>query len=180
MFHVALFALQSYYSITTMSASRQENPATDSSEMVLPQELVSLALGLLQASQTADLPTVQSLLDKGAPAWYQDEPLGWSCLHYAAERRDYDIMKALLGGGAVWNAVDKWGRTAGEISLSLGDQEGWEMIRNEGIRSGQCALADYLLRGIPTERKNTTDQHRNATSHHEGIRRRGYDNDITS
>jgi protein arginine N-methyltransferase 2 len=45
-------------------------------------------------------------------------------------------MQALLKGGAVWNAVDKWGRTAGEISLSLGDREGWEIIRNEGIRSG--------------------------------------------
>jgi protein arginine N-methyltransferase 2 len=44
----------------------------------------------------------------------------------------------LLQGGAVWNAVDKGGRTAGEICLSLGDREGWEMIRNEGVRSGTC------------------------------------------
>lgn len=109
---------------------------TDTSDTGLPTELVSLALGLLQASKSADLETIQTLLDKGAPAWYQDQELGWSCLHYAAERREHEIMRVLLGGGAVWNAVDKWGRTAGEISLSLGDQEGWEMIRNEGIRSG--------------------------------------------
>ena len=120
-----------------MSTSQSENPVAGSSAVELPQELVSLALSLLQASQTADLSTIQTLLDKGAPAWYQDEPLGWSCLHYAAERREHEIMKALLGGGAVWNAVDKWGRTAGEISLSLGDQDGWEMLRNEGIRSGK-------------------------------------------
>lgn len=119
-----------------MSTSQGNEPETIANNAQLPEELISLALGLLQASQTADLATIQTLLDKGAPAWYQDEPLGWSCLHYATERREYDIMKALLGGGAVWNAVDKWGRTAGEISLSLGDQEGWEMIRNEGIRSG--------------------------------------------
>jgi protein arginine N-methyltransferase 2 len=93
-------------------------------------------LGLLQASKTADLETIKTILDKGAPAWYQDTELGWSCLHYAAERREPEIMQALLKGGAVWNAVDKWGRTAGEISLSLGDREGWEIIRNEGIRSG--------------------------------------------
>lgn len=103
----------------------------------LPPELLSLALGLLQASKTGDVETVRTLLDKGAPAWYQDLELGWSCLHYAAGRREHDMMKALLGGGAVWNAVDQWGRTAGEVSLSLGDREGWEMIRNEGIRSGE-------------------------------------------
>lgn len=115
-------------------ASTSSGIVTDSA---LPDELVSLALGLLQASKTSDVETVRTLLDKGAPAWYQDQELGWSCLHYAAERREHDLIEALLGGGAVWNAVDKWGRTAGEISLSLGDKEGWEMSRNEGIRSGQ-------------------------------------------
>jgi protein arginine N-methyltransferase 2 len=102
----------------------------------LPEELTHLALGLLEASRTADNATIKALLDKGAPAWYQDTALGWSCLHYAAERRDPELLRLLLQGGAVWNAVDKWGRTAGEISLSLGDKEGWEVIRNEGVRSG--------------------------------------------
>lgn len=159
-----------------MSTSQNNDATGSSSESALPRELVSLALGLLQASQTADLSTVQTLLDKGAPAWFQDEPLGWSCLHYASERREHDIMKALLGGGAVWNAVDKWGRTAGEISLSLGDQEGWEMIRNEGIRSGTSRHLT-LLSGLSATR---ADQSRDATSYHEGGRGRGHDNDITS
>lgn len=92
---------------------------------------------LLQAAKTGTLDDINGLLKEGAPAWYQDEQLGWSCLHYAAERRDPALIKALLRGGAVWNAIDEWGRTAGEISLSLGDQEGWELIRNEGIRTGE-------------------------------------------
>jgi protein arginine N-methyltransferase 2 len=121
----------------TMAASSSTNTGNGGAgEVELPEELVNLALGLLQASKTADLETIKTILDKGAPAWYQDTELGWSCLHYAAERREPEIMQALLKGGAVWNAVDKWGRTAGEISLSLGDREGWEIIRNEGIRSG--------------------------------------------
>jgi protein arginine N-methyltransferase 2 len=108
-----------------------------SNEAALPEELIQLALALLEASRKAPTETVQALLDRGAPAWYQDEELGWSSLHYAAERRDPELLAVLLKGGAVWNAVDKWGRTAGEICLSLGDKESWEVIRNEGVRSGE-------------------------------------------
>ena len=103
----------------------------------LPEEILKLAEALLTASKSGSSSTISPLLEKGAPAWYQDEELGWSCLHYAAERRDPELLELLLRGGAVWNAVDLWGRTAGEICLSLGDREGWEIIRNEGIRSGQ-------------------------------------------
>ena len=115
-------------------------PASTSQAMEgveLPEELVHLAGALLETCRRADNDTVKAILDKGAPAWYQDQALGWSCLHYAAERRDPELLRILLQGGAVWNAVDKWGRTAGEISLSLGDKEGWEVVRNEGVRSGE-------------------------------------------
>ena len=102
----------------------------------VPEEMITLACKLLQAAQTAPLSVIDNLLEIGAPAWYQDDDLGWSCLHYAAERREPEVLRRLLRGGAVWNAVDEWGRTAGEICLSLGDAAGWEVIRNEGIRSG--------------------------------------------
>lgn len=108
----------------------------------LPEELIHLGLALLEASRTADIETIKAILDKGAPAWYQDQALGWSCLHYGAERRDPELLRVLLSGGAVWNAVDKWGRTAGEISLSLGDRDGWEVIRNEGVRSGMSSALE--------------------------------------
>lgn len=117
-----------------------------SEESGVPAELIDLALGLIQASQRADLETVKAFLDKGAPAWFQDAELGWSCLHYAAERREPEMLQVLLKGGAVWNAVDKWGRTSGEISLSLGDREGWEIIRNEGIRSGMLSVNDTWMK----------------------------------
>lgn len=103
----------------------------------LPPDLIPLAQSLLLASRSAPLSQIKQLLAQGAPAWYQDDDLGWSCLHYAAERRDPEILTVLLQGGAVWNAVDKWGRTAGEVCISLGDKMGWELIRNEGLRSGE-------------------------------------------
>lgn len=110
----------------------------------LPPDLIPLAEQLLLTSQSSSPSTISSLLSQGAPAWYQDPHLGWSCLHYAAERREPEILRLLLVGGAVWNAVDRWGRTAGEVCLSLGDREGWEIIRNEGVRSGERFLHERL------------------------------------
>jgi ankyrin repeat protein len=113
-------------------------------EVFLPRDLIPFAHQLISAVRTESLAGVKALLAEGAPAWYQDEELGWSSLHYAAEKRNPQLLKTLIQGGAVWNAVDKWGQTAGEICLSLGDQDGWEMIRNEGIRTGgsACFRAD--------------------------------------
>ncbi|EKD01657.1 hypothetical protein A1Q2_04028 [Trichosporon asahii var. asahii CBS 8904] len=104
-------------------------------QVQLPDEALQLAHALLAASQQGTISDVAGLLERDAPAWYQDDSLGWSCLHYAAERREPALLRKLLSGGAVWNAVDKWGRTAGEICLSLGDKTGWEIIRNEGVRA---------------------------------------------
>lgn len=106
----------------------------------LPLDLLPLGNALISACQSSPLSAITDLLDRGAPTWYQDPQLGWSCLHYAAERREPEMLRALLRGGAIWNAVDHWGRTAGEICVSLGDEEGWEIIRNEGVRSGQSCL----------------------------------------
>ncbi|WVQ82592.1 arginine N-methyltransferase 2 [Cryptococcus sp. DSM 104549] len=111
------------------------DPTTAMDSAHLDPQILTLAHRLLIASQTAPASALSALLEQGAPAWFQDDDLGWSCLHYAAERRESELLRVLLAGGAVWNAVDKWGRTAGEVCLSLGDAEGWEVIRNEGIRS---------------------------------------------
>lgn len=100
-----------------------------------PPELLNLAHRLLDAAKRGSASDISGLLAAGAPAWYQDEELGWSALFYAAERRQPDLITLLLRGGAVWNAVDKWGRTAGEVCLSLGDESGWIAIRNEGVRT---------------------------------------------
>jgi protein arginine N-methyltransferase 2 len=113
-------------------------------------ELLPLAYKLLSAAQSAPPSELKRLLDQGAPAWFQNEELGWSCLHYAAERREPECLRVLLAGGAVWNAVDKWGRTAGEVCLSLGDRKGWEMIRNEGVRSGM-SCSSYIHQAMSYE-----------------------------
>ncbi|ORX41283.1 S-adenosyl-L-methionine-dependent methyltransferase [Kockovaella imperatae] len=138
---ISLHSVSQYRSLLTLNpASSPVNPvimADDTEE--IPSELLTLAQALLVASKSGSLQNVKDLLAQGAPTWYQDEDLGWSCLHYAAERRMPELLETLLEGGAVWNAMDSWGRTAGEICLSLGDRAGWEVIRNDGIRSEMLA-----------------------------------------
>lgn len=120
-----------------MSLAGPSSGTTPQAPASLPADLLPLAASLLSASQSGDLPLISSLLAQGAPAWYQDDALGWSCLHYGAAHRRVEVLEALLRGGAVWNAVDKWGRTAGEVCVSLGWKGGWEVVRNAGVRSGE-------------------------------------------
>lgn len=59
---------------------------------------------LISASKAGSATDVLALLkEHSAPVWFQDG-LGWSALHYAAERGDADLVKVLLDNGAVWNA----------------------------------------------------------------------------
>ncbi|KAH9083366.1 hypothetical protein EDB83DRAFT_2328861 [Lactarius deliciosus] len=68
-------------------------------------------------------------------------------------RRTALLVKKLLQHGAVWNSVDNAGNTAGDIALSLNDEESYRAIRDAGIRSelilrllaSRSAGADALL-----------------------------------
>ncbi|KAI0250373.1 S-adenosyl-L-methionine-dependent methyltransferase [Lactifluus subvellereus] len=82
----------------------------------------------------APIEDVQKLLDEDAPLWYQDKD-GWSALHAAASVEDAELVKRLLQHGALWNSADNGGNTAGDIALSLNDEESYRAIRNAGIRS---------------------------------------------
>ncbi|CED84000.1 arginine n-methyltransferase 2 [Phaffia rhodozyma] len=90
---------------------------------------------LLQAAQTAGAAEVLRLLkEEEAPAWYQDE-LGWTAMHYAAEREDSDMVKALLANGGVWNAVDNQGYCSADIALSLNATKIYKLIQSHAVRS---------------------------------------------
>ncbi|PFH51521.1 hypothetical protein AMATHDRAFT_191242 [Amanita thiersii Skay4041] len=78
---------------------------------------------------------IRTIIDNGAPIWYQNETEGISALHAAAYVRDAELARYLLEQGAIWNAVDKMNNTAGDIALSLNDGEIYNIIRDAGIRS---------------------------------------------
>ena len=47
---------------------------------------------------------IKSVLDAGAPVWYQNESEGISPLHAAAYVQDTELVRYLIEQGAVWNA----------------------------------------------------------------------------
>lgn len=98
---------------STKAAAKAAAPAK-TAEQIAEEEhdaLVTSASKLIYAVTYSPVEEVKKLLKEGAPTWYQEESMGWNCLHFAAERGDADIVKACLGAGAVWNA--------GELCLSL-------------------------------------------------------------
>lgn len=54
--------------------------------------------------QNASIDTVKSLVEAGAPVWYQSGAEGTSALHAAAYVRSLELVKYLIEKGAVWNA----------------------------------------------------------------------------
>lgn len=83
------------------SGSGSGSEASDASDVENLLELgQALIYGILQRKPIEDIRTI---LDAGAPLWYQDED-GWSCLHAAASLEDEKLTKVLLDEGAVWNA----------------------------------------------------------------------------
>ncbi|KAA1473886.1 arginine methyl transferase [Dentipellis sp. KUC8613] len=122
---------------------------------------------------------IRVIIDDGAPLWFQDED-GWSVLHAAANNEDEDLVKLLLAEGAIWNAIDNLGNSAGDIALSLNNQVCYRLIRDAGIRSelllqllsSKDAVAETMLLQttdasafgstdafISSDLKYTTDEH---------------------
>lgn len=87
------------------SASPAPDPPTDE------ETLLALSARLIQLCSSGTPEQVKKLFDLGAPGWYQEDSMGWSCLHFAADRGDWRIVKVCLENGAVWNSgacVELW------------------------------------------------------------------------
>ncbi|KAJ9099213.1 hypothetical protein QFC21_004093 [Naganishia friedmannii] len=91
---------------STIAAVKATAPAKTAEQIAQEEHdaLVTSASKLIHAVTYAPVAEVKRILKEGAPTWYQEESMGWNCLHFAAERGDADIVKACLGSGAVWNA----------------------------------------------------------------------------
>jgi protein arginine N-methyltransferase 2 len=49
---------------------------------------------------------IKSIIDNGAPLWFQNEEEGISPLHAAAYRQNPDLVRFLIEQGAIWNASE--------------------------------------------------------------------------
>ncbi len=123
-------------SIKRSTRSTRSAPKRSPSPATLEAQLHLAGSKLFLAASKSPLEALKALLNSGnCPIWYQDPETGWSALHFAAERGDPDLVRLLLQNGAVWNAIDNLGYTAGDISLSVNDQESYLLIRDEGLRT---------------------------------------------
>ncbi|KAI0733202.1 S-adenosyl-L-methionine-dependent methyltransferase [Fomitopsis betulina] len=110
-----------------MSDDGSENGAIDA--------LTALGQALLEALlEHRPRALIEKMVQDGAPLWYQDDE-GTSALHAAAYAEDADLIRYLIEQGAVWNAADNLHNTAGDIALSMNNEECYTIIRDAGIRS---------------------------------------------
>lgn len=103
---------------------------------VLGEHLINAIL------ENASVETVKDILKSGAPVWYQNEEEGVSPLHAAAYVQNEELVAILIERGAVWNAVDNFKNTAGDIALSFNNAGIYTRIRDAGIRAGRNASWD--------------------------------------
>ncbi|KAH9858826.1 hypothetical protein C2E23DRAFT_800271 [Lenzites betulinus] len=105
------------------------NDGMDVDELIAQgQVLVSAIL------RRTPLAEIKSMIEGGAPVWFQDDE-GTSPLHAAAYVEDDALVRLLIYEGAVWNAVDNLHNTAGDVALSLNNEQCYTIIRDAGIRS---------------------------------------------
>ncbi|KAL6305052.1 S-adenosyl-L-methionine-dependent methyltransferase [Sparassis latifolia] len=114
------------------------------------EELIDLGNSLINAIlERSSLSKIKRIIDAGAPLWFQDDE-GMSALHAAAYVENEDLVRFLIGEGALWNAVDNLHNTAGDIALSLNNGPCYTIIRDAGIRS-------ELLLSLLSSRSPSTD-----------------------
>ncbi|CAI5995163.1 unnamed protein product [Closterium sp. NIES-64] len=112
---------------------------------------------LIEASREGDLTTVLRLIKEGADVAYADvDAQGKTALMAAAEGGRADVVRALLGEGAVWNAVDMGGKSAGDYAMegvvAWGEGAEGEEEKNEEERTRRQEVLDTLIdAGIKSE-----------------------------
>jgi protein arginine N-methyltransferase 2 len=91
---------------STKAATKAAAPAKTAEQLAQESHdaLVLAASKLIHAVTYSPVAEVKRLLKDGAPTWYQEESMGWNCLHFAAERGDAEVVRVCLAAGAVWNA----------------------------------------------------------------------------
>uniref|UniRef100_A0A7S1IDL9 Protein arginine N-methyltransferase 2 n=1 Tax=Eutreptiella gymnastica TaxID=73025 RepID=A0A7S1IDL9_9EUGL len=107
---------------------------------------------LLQAAKAGNVTQIRELLDAGADAFYQETEKGSSVLMHAAASGSVEAVQTLLQAGAPWNALDRYGRCAGEYAIDAGHQNIIDVLVNHAVVAEQ--LLGYLERkSLDAERK---------------------------
>ncbi|GER38096.1 ankyrin repeat family protein [Striga asiatica] len=89
---------------------------------------------LCLAARNGDVVRVKSLIASGADVTYFDSS-GQTPLMHAAKNGCPEVVKALLDGGAPWNALSPSNLSAGDFAMENGHQSAFDIILNAGIQA---------------------------------------------
>ncbi|KAG0144929.1 hypothetical protein CROQUDRAFT_79403 [Cronartium quercuum f. sp. fusiforme G11] len=121
---------------TQSVASTDESCARSTYIRDLPEQEQALARGLLQACEKSDVKEVARLLDcDQLPSFSLQDDDGWTALHYAATSSSTEVIKLLLGAGALWAMTDHLGHTAGDVAFSMNDKPMYDLFCDHGFRA---------------------------------------------
>jgi len=93
----------------------------------------SLDAELFAAASLNNLADVGRLLDEGADATFQEDESGKSALMEAAANGNCEMIKVLLKEGAVWNALDRKHKCAGDYAVEGKHQEAIDVLVRHGV-----------------------------------------------
>ena len=103
-------------------------------EPLTPEQQSKLDLALLEACKAnGSLVEIRGLIEEGADATFQEEKTGASGLMLTAAHGNCDVITYLLKEGAVWNALDRKHKCAGDYATDAGHQDAVDAILQHAV-----------------------------------------------
>jgi len=88
---------------------------------------------MVASRDNSSLATVRGIVERGADVTFQEEENGASALMLAAANGNCDVIAYLLKEGAVWNAVDRKHKCAGDYATDAGHQDAIDAILQHAV-----------------------------------------------
>ena len=102
-------------------------------EVISTEAQSKLDKELLDAAKENNTEQIKALIKKGADVTHQEEEKGASALMLVAEQGNCEAISLLLTAGAVWNALDRQHKCAGDYATDAGHQKAIDAILQHAV-----------------------------------------------
>jgi protein arginine N-methyltransferase 2 len=106
----------------TMSNLPEKKLKVEDEDEIEAAEQQKLDQELLDAALANETDKILDLISRGADVTHQEEEKGTSALMSVAAHGNVKAISALLKAGAVWNALDRQHKCAGDYATDAGQQ----------------------------------------------------------
>ena len=112
---------------------REAEEEEDKAPLTAEQQ-AKIDVALLEACKAnASLVEIRGLIEEDADATFQEEETGASALMLVAAHGNCDVITYLLKEGAVWNALDRKHKCAGDYATDAGHQDAVDAILQHAV-----------------------------------------------